>query len=1011
MRRYLGCALLGFVLATLLSCGGGGGGGDAQPGATPPPGEAEITLSGAAAKGTISGAAVRATLLDGTGRRTQTTRQVDVSSSGAFSLRMPRGVTLLELLPTNATTSRDEATGAEVPISSGLVLRAALDTTSPASTTFSANLTPFSELATTLAERTGGLTSANIAVANAGVGSLIGADPVSTKPIQVGDLATAQPTLAEQRLSVMNAAVSQLAATDALGCGASQSYGAQIGCTVAALPNHVSLQTAGSTVATVSSSPTLVQAMVAGVEAVTSAVGSASRSVVSFVGSATYPLTADAAWQRAKADIDANVDLQVVASRTHVYAHLSKLMYEIDPGDSDTEPLKGRTDSLGRALPGGWRIVDWTKFPASARPTEFQVGGLAFNVFVHDGSQQVVFAYRGTQTDWEIFADLKVDVANTFFCGKTKESQYHGALNAFDTIVDALPQTPYAGYTILTTGHSLGGGLASYIALRRPDRVSTAIGFNSAPLCGVGGMWDQYFRGADPQSFKNVWHVVLIGEVVTATAFVGGYRPGRIDWFTAPVAWTNPAAGAFAAHGSDAVAKVLDYGRKVCDDAVCDAGSISAPTIDSTPIRADLVQPSLVASVVPYQAEIEFTGVGLKSLSRVELVCTDPNGAPCPTARQVWTPGDWDRRVEVRSGSSAIVRPVVLGTASAGAYGVYRWAITLASNNGSSVLRYVDVEYRPPELPTPVVTELSSGAFTPPGRSVRATAAPFEVDLYVKGLHLDLINTIQWKWGGATTGEQSWTRGDARWLSRVLDQKPDLLRLKPTVVAAGDSWSGDAVWTLSLIDHLGRKQIQTFSVSFGGNAPPVVTTPTISSISPTSMTANGNAQTLTINGSGFASGNYVQWHGSTWVTTNGSPNIISGNALTVSINPGTVNDTLFFRVCNSAGSCSASSNGLTVTAVVTTPTISSISPTSMTANGNAQTLTINGSGFASGNYVQWHGNASGTWVTTNGSPSIVSATRLTVSINPGTVNDTLFFRVCNSAGSCSASSNGLTVIR
>src|SRR5439155_27298369 len=121
--------------------------------------------------------------------------------------------------------------------------------------------------------------------------------------------------------------------------------------------------------------------------------------------------------------------------------------------------------------------------------------------------------------------------------------------------------------------------------------------------------------------------------------------------------------------------------------------------------------------------------------------------------------------------------------------------------------------------------------------------------------------------------------------------------------------------------------------------------------------------------------------------------------------PGTVTATIYVRVCTSAGPCGSTTASVSVTASASAsaPAVTSASPRSMTANGQTQTLTVNGSGFASGNVVQFYwtqGSGANDWTTANGTPTINSETQLTIGMNPGTVTDTIYVRVCTSAGSC-----------
>jgi len=55
--------------------------------------------------------------------------------------------------------------------------------------------------------------------------------------------------------------------------------------------------------------------------------------------------------------------------------------------------------------------------------------------------------------------------------------------------------------------------------------------------------------------------------------------------------------------------------------------------------------------------------------------------------------------------------------------------------------------------------------------------------------------------------------------------------------------------------------------------------------------------------------------------------------------------------------CGYSSNGSNGTVAPGAPTISGLSPNTTAMGGAAFTLTVNGSGFASGAVVYWHGNS------------------------------------------------------
>lgn len=116
----------------------------------------------------------------------------------------------------------------------------------------------------------------------------------------------------------------------------------------------------------------------------------------------------------------------------------------------------------------------------------------------------------------------------------------------------------------------------------------------------------------------------------------------------------------------------------------------------------------------------------------------------------------------------------------------------------------------------------------------------------------------------------------------------------------------------------------------------------------------------------------------------------------------------FVYACNSTG-CSSSSALYyfqTPAAAPSTPSVSSISPTSMTANGVSQNLVIYGSNFASSNVVQFlwgQGSGANVWTNSRSTPVVNSSNQITVSMNPGTVTDRIYVRVCSSNGSSSCS--------
>jgi len=134
----------------------------------------------------------------------------------------------------------------------------------------------------------------------------------------------------------------------------------------------------------------------------------------------------------------------------------------------------------------------------------------------------------------------------------------------------------------------------------------------------------------------------------------------------------------------------------------------------------------------------------------------------------------------------------------------------------------------------------------------------------------------------------------------------------------------------------------------------------LSTLSPSSVMAEGPAFTLTATGTNFTAQSQLDWNGSPLTTTFTSPTTLSAQvpasdiaaAGTASV---TVNDPV-----------NGVSNALTFTIAPAQLTLSSVSPTSVSAGGATFMLTVLGTGFSSSSVVQWNGSSR---TTTFDSPS------------------------------------------
>lgn len=146
----------------------------------------------------------------------------------------------------------------------------------------------------------------------------------------------------------------------------------------------------------------------------------------------------------------------------------------------------------------------------------------------------------------------------------------------------------------------------------------------------------------------------------------------------------------------------------------------------------------------------------------------------------------------------------------------------------------------------------------------------------------------------------------------------------------------------------------------GNNQPPFNATPAITGLFPSNITAGSQGFTLFVAGTGFIADS----KGVTFAYWNGSPrsstlNITTGQlAVTIPAsdvaNPGIAQVTV---VNPQPGGGTSSAISFTIEPVQNgAPVITSFSPTSVTAGGQAFTLTVNGSDFAAGDVVTWSGS-------------------------------------------------------
>lgn len=206
-------------------------------------------------------------------------------------------------------------------------------------------------------------------------------------------------------------------------------------------------------------------------------------------------------------------------------------------------------------------------------------------------------------------------------------------------------------------------------------------------------------------------------------------------------------------------------------------------------------------------------------------------------------------------------------------------------------------------------------------------------------------------------------------------------RLTATIPAADLATAGQFNVTVSNPSPGGGlSDAATFTVTAPNPLPQLI------SLNPATAVEGGGPFTLTVSGTGFVSGAIVRWDGQNRATT-----FVSATQLTAQI-PATdiagAGSAAVTVVNPSPGGGISSALGFTIASPANpTPTLTSISPTSVISGGAAFTLTITGGSFISGTRVEVNGSER---VTTYQSPTqLTAAIPATDIASPGTLQVTV----------------------
>lgn len=222
------------ALLALAACGGGGG--SSSSGGTP----STVAVSGVASKGLLLNAVVTAYAVKADGTKGDKLASVTTSATdGSYTLTgLPSGaLVLLEVTPQAGTQMVDEATNSTLNLNaaSPFTLRAAVNL--DATGTTSAQITPFTNMAVTLAEANGGLKPDVVAASNGSVSAFAGISILTDKPTFAtvgGDVVATNA--AGAKLAAISALAKDSTEATKLGCTATDQL-SQVACVVAKLAN------------------------------------------------------------------------------------------------------------------------------------------------------------------------------------------------------------------------------------------------------------------------------------------------------------------------------------------------------------------------------------------------------------------------------------------------------------------------------------------------------------------------------------------------------------------------------------------------------------------------------------------------------------------------------------------------------------------------------------------------------------------------------------------------------
>lgn len=247
----------------------------------------------------------------------------------------------------------------------------------------------------------------------------------------------------------------------------------------------------------------------------------------------------------------------------------------------------------------------------------------------------------------------------------------------------------------------------------------------------------------------------------------------------------------------------------------------------------------------------------------------------------------------------------------------FDWAVSATATGDHGTSDFAQDVAITPSNPGPVLSSLS------PASALKGSDG---LTLTINGANFVPGATVQWNGADRTT-------------TYLSDTQVTIDLTKDDLAAAG---SNDVTVT-NPAPGGGVSNKLTFSVNYA--------VPSVTALTPDTIAAGSPDRQVTITGANFEPVSVVRWNGSDRATT-----FVSATQLTVKIKAAdlTAAGTNTFTVFT-PGPGGGESNGVTLTVTNPVPVITQLNPDTISANGDAFTLTITGIGIALGCKARWNG--------------------------------------------------------